>query len=198
MTVPGTPNPEVDPFFEKAAKWRAEFLQLRAIVLRCGLAEQLKWGQPCYTLEGRNVVLIHGFKDYCALLFMKGALLRDEAGLLVRQTENVQSARQLRFTSLGAVKSAAKDVTALVRQAIEVEKSGRKVERKTTAEFTMPEELRQRFREDPAFRSAFEALIFGWLRGFLLLYSGAKQSRTRAARIEKAVPRIFDGMGLDD
>ena len=191
-------NPLVDRFFRKTETWRDEFALLRKIVLGCGLSEDLKWGQPCYLHQGRNVVLIHGFKDYCALLFMKGALLKDEAGALVQQTENVQSARQLRFASLGEVAGAQSMIVSYVNDAIEIEKSGRKVQRKTTEQFTVPEELQGRFEEDPAFKNAFDALTPGRQRGYLLHFSGARQSKTRAARIEKAVDRIFEGKGLDD
>lgn len=191
-------NPSVDGFFQKAEKWRDEFAALRKIVLARGLSEELKWGQPCYLHQGHNVVLIHGFKDYCALLFMKGALMKDEAGALVRQTENVQSARQLRFTSLREIVEAEAMIASYVADAVEVEKSGRTVQRKETAEFSVPEELRRRFDEDPAFKAAFEALTPGRQRGYLLHFAGAKQSKTRASRIEKAFDRIFAGKGLDD
>jgi uncharacterized protein YdeI (YjbR/CyaY-like superfamily) len=191
-------NTSVDRFFQKTEKWRGEFASLRKIVLGCGLAEELKWGQPCYLYQDRNVVLIHGFKDYCALLFMKGALMKDEAGALIQQTENVQSARQLRFTSLREIVEAEAMIASYIADAIEVEKSGRKVQRKETAEFGVPEELQQRFDEDPAFKTAFDALTPGRQRGYLLHFASAKQSKTRTARIEKAADRIFAGKGLDD
>ena len=191
-------NPSVDRFFQKTERWRDEFALLRKIVLGCGLSEDLKWGQPCYLYQGRNVVLIHGFKDYCALLFMKGALLKDEAGALVQQTKNVQSARQLRFKSLQEVAGAESMIVSCVNDAIEVEKSGRKVQRKTTEQFNVPEELQDRFDEDPALKSAFDALTPGRQRGYLFHFAGAKQSATRTARIEKAMPAIFAGRGLLD
>lgn len=191
-------NPSVDRFFQKAEKWRDEFAALRKIVLGSGLAEELKWGQPCYLYQGRNVVLIHGFKDYCALLFMKGALMKDEAGMLVRQTENVQSARQLRFTSLREIDDAEAMIASCVADAIEIEKSGRRVQRKETAEYDVPEELLRRFDGDPAFKTAFYALTPGRQRGYLLHFAGAKQSKTREARIEKAADKIFAGKGLTD
>ncbi len=191
-------NPDVDWFFEKASPWRDAFGLLRTIVLEAGLSECLKWGQPCYTSEGGNVVLIHGFKDYCALLFMKGALLKDEAGILVRQTENVQSARQMRFTSAQEIARAENMIASYLSEAIDIEKSGLKVQRKTCAEFAVPDELKARFDADPAFKAAFAALTPGRQRGYLLHVSGAKQAKTREARIDKAYARIFEGKGLDD
>ncbi|HEX7747725.1 MAG TPA: YdeI/OmpD-associated family protein [Bordetella sp.] len=191
-------NRSVDRFFQKAEKWRDEFARLREIVLGSGLSEELKWGQPCYLHQGRNVVLIHGFKDYCALLFMKGALMKDQAGALVQQTENVQSARQLRFAGLPEIVNAEALIASYVAEAVEVEKSGRKVQRKETAQFDVPEELLQRLDEDPAFKTAFEALTPGRQRGYLLHFASAKQARTRSARIEKAADRILAGKGLDD
>ena len=191
-------NLPADFFFQKAEQWRDEFALLRKIVLGCGLAEALKWGQPCYLHQGRNVVLIHGFRDYCALLFMKGALMKDEAGALIRQTENVQSARQLRFTNQQEIVEAEAMIASYLADAIEVEQSGRTVQRKETAEFSVPEELRQRFDEDPAFKAAFDALKPGRQRGYLLHFASAKQSKTRTVRIEKAADRIFAGKGLDD
>lgn len=191
-------NPKVDWFFQKTTRWRGEFAQLRKIVLGSGLSEDLKWGQPCYSYQGNNVVLMHGFNDYCALLFMKGALLKDEVGVLVRQTENVRSARQLRFSNLQEVVGAENMIVSYINDAIEIEKSGQKVQRKSTAEFKVPEELQNRFNGDPAFKAAFDALTPGRQRGYLLHFSGAKQSKTREARIDKALDRIFEGKGLDD
>ena len=176
----------------------AEMEAVRKIILECDLTEDFKWGWPCYAIDKKNVVLIHGFKDYCALLFMKGALMKDEAGALIQQTENVQSARQLRFTSLREIVEAEAMIASYIADAIEVEKSGRKVQRKETAEFGVPEELQQRFDEDPAFKTAFDALTPGRQRGYLLHFASAKQSKTRTARIEKAADRIFAGKGLDD
>lgn len=191
-------NPKVDWFFQKATQWRDEFELLRKIVLSSGLSEELKWGQPCYAYEGHNVVLMHGFKDYCALLLMKGALLKDDAGILVQQTENVQSARQIRFTTLEEVAGAENMIAAYLQEAIEIEKSGQKVQRKTTADFEVPDELQKRFDANPAFKAAFDSLTPGRQRGYLLHFAGAKQSKTRGARIDKAVDRIFEGKGLDD
>ncbi len=191
-------NPKVDWFFQKATNWRDEFAFLRKIVLGCGLSEDLKWGQPCYSHQGNNVVLMHGFKNYCALLFMKGALLKDEGSVLVQQSENVQPARQLRFISLKAVTGAENLIVSYINDAIEIEKSGRKVQRKATAEFKVPEELQSRFNADPAFRAAFDCLTPGRQRGYLLHFAAAKQAKTREARIDRARDLIFEGKGLDD
>lgn len=191
-------NPKVDWFFEKTTRWHDEFELLRKIVLGSGLSEDLKWGQPCYSHQGYNVALIHGFKDYCALLFMKGALLEDEGGALVRQTENVQSARQLRFTNLEQIVRAENMIVSYVNDAIEIENSGRKVKRKSTAEFKVPEELQNRFNAEPTFKVAFDSLTPGRQRGYLLHFAGAKQAKTRETRIDKAIDRIFEGKGLDD
>ena len=191
-------NPKVDFYFNKAKAWQKETEALRAIVLECGLNEELKWGVPCYTLEGSNVVLIHTFKDYCALLFHKGALLKDPKGILIRQTENVQAARQIRFTELPEILKLKTTVKAYIKEAIKVEKAGLKVPMKETKEFPFPEELEQRMKELPALKAAFKALTPGRQRGYLLYFSSAKQSKTRIDRIEKYIPRIFDGMGLDD
>jgi len=191
-------NPKVDAFFREEEKWREEFEKLREIILDCGLTEELRWGKPCYSLAGSNVVLIHGFKEYCALLFMKGALLKDSKGILVQQTENVQAARQIRFKSVQEIVQLKAALKAYVEQAIEVEKSGQKVEYKKTADFKVPEEFQTRLDQNPALRNAFQALTPGRQRGYLLYFSSAKQSKTRESRIEKCVPLIFDGMGLDD
>ena len=177
----------------------AEGIQkLRTIVLDCGLTEELKWGHPCYTLDKKNVVLMHGFKDYCALLFMKGALLADPKGILVHQTENVQSARQIRFSNLREIVKLKSVLKAYIHEAIEVEKSGLKVKLKKTAEFTMPDEFQDKLAGNRALKTAFEALTPGRQRGYLLHFSSAKQSKTREARIEKCVPQILEGKGLDD
>ncbi len=191
-------NPDVDFFFVKADKWREAFEALRALLLGCGLDESLKWGVPCYALEGKNVVLMHGFKDYCALLFFKGALIEDPAGVLVQQTKNVQAGRQVRITSAGEVRKLAPVLKDYVRKAIELEKSGAKVSFKTTAEFDAPEEFRLRLARDAALKDAFEALTPGRRRAYLLHFAGAKQATTREARIEKAAPKILGGKGLDD
>ena len=191
-------NRKVDAVLSKAEKWRDEMEQLRTIVLDCGLTEELKWYQPCYTFQGKNIVLIHGFKDYCALLFMKGALLKDAKGILVQQTENVQAGRQIRFTSLREIVKLDPVLKAYIKEAIEVEKAGLKVELKETSEFKMPEEFQRKLNEMPALKTAFESLTPGRQRGYLLYFAGAKQSQTREARIEKCMDLIFDGKGLND
>lgn len=191
-------NPKVDWYFTKAEQWEEESKRLRAILLDCGLEEELKWGKPCYALEGSNVVLVHGFKAYCALLFMKGALLKDPRKILVQQTENVQAARQIRFTNLREIVELEPVIKAYVKEAIEVEKSGAQVVLKKTSEFKMPEEFQRRLDGDAALKKAFEALTPGRQRGYLLYFSGAKQSLTREARVEKNVLRILKGLGLDD
>jgi uncharacterized protein YdeI (YjbR/CyaY-like superfamily) len=191
-------NPKVDAFLAEAGQWREEFAKLRQIILGCGLSEDLKWGKPCYTLQGSNVVLIHGFKEYCALLFMKGALLKDPRGILVQQTENVQSARQIRFTSPQEITKLAGAVKSYIQEAIKVEAAGLKVTLKKTAEFKVAEEFQRQLDENAALRNAFEALTPGRQRGYLLYFAAAKQSKTREARVEKCLPRIFDGIGLND
>ena len=191
-------NPKVDFFFNKAEQWQAEFKKLRTIIQGCGLTEELRWGKPCYALDGSNVVLIHGFKEYCALLFMKGALLKDPKGLLIQQTENVQSARQIRFANVREIVKLAPTLKAYIEEAIAVEKAGLEVTYKKTSEFKMPEEFQNRLNKDAALKRAFEALTPGRQRGYLLYFSAPKQSQTREARIEKCVPLIFDGVGLDD
>lgn len=191
-------NPKVDKFLREEERWREEFTKLREIILACGLAEELKWGKPCYALGESNVVLMHGFKEYCALLFMKGALLKDAEGILVQQTENVQAARQIRFTNVQEIIDMTPILKAYVKEAIAVEKAGLEVTYKKTSEFEMPEEFQKKLRDMPALKSAFEALTPGRQRGYLLYFSGAKQSQTREARIEKCVDQILDGKGLTD
>jgi uncharacterized protein YdeI (YjbR/CyaY-like superfamily) len=191
-------NPKVDFFFTKAEKWRKEFEKLRTIILDCGLTEELKWGHPCYTFQKANIVIIQGFKEYCAILFTKGALLKDPKGILIQQTENVQAARQVRFTKLQEIVKLQSALKAYIKEAIEAEKAGLQVTYKKTSEFKMPEEFQKRLNEDSALRSAFEKLTPGRQRGYLLFFSGAKQSQTRESRIEKCVPLIFDGIGLND
>jgi len=191
-------NPEVDKFLKEEEAWREEFVKLRSIILDCGLTEELKWGKPCYTLEGTNIVLIHGFKEYCAILFTKGALLKDPKGILIQQTENVQAARQVRFTNVGQVVKLAGALKAYIKEAIAAEKAGLEVTYKKTSEFAVPEEFRNKLAKDSALKVAFEALTPGRQRGYLLYFSGAKQSETREARIEKCIPLIFDGIGLQD
>jgi uncharacterized protein YdeI (YjbR/CyaY-like superfamily) len=193
-------NPQVDALIAQESQWRAEFARLRALVLAAApaLAEEVKWGQPCYALAGRNVVLIHGFKDYCALLFIQGALLADPAGLLVQQTANVQAGRQLRFTGLAQIDERAAIVQDYVRAAAELARSGRKVELKKPADYPVPPEFQARLDADPGLRSAFEALTPGRRKGYLFYFAQAKQSATRESRIDKCLPKIFDGLGLDD
>ena len=192
-------NPKVDSvILGRAGKWRREFEALREIILDRPLTEEVKWGWPCYSYEGTNVVLIHGFKDYCALLFMKGALMKDPEGVLIQQTENVQSARQIRFASLDEIARLGAALKAYVQDAIELTKAGAKVVRKTTSDFAVPDELRDRMDGDPDLRAAFEALTPGRQRGYLFHFSQAKQSKTRDARIEKCLPKILAGKGFDD
>ena len=191
-------NPKVDAFMSAATKWREEFEKLREIILDSELTEELKWGQPCYTYQGKNVLLMHGFKDYCAVLFHKGALLQDADGILIRQTENVQAGRQIRFTSVQEIRRLERTLKAYIREAIEVEKSGLKVELKTTAEYAVPEEFQSRLDTDPALKAAFEALTPGRPRAYIFHFSQAKQPATRASRVEKCIPKILDGLGLDD
>jgi uncharacterized protein YdeI (YjbR/CyaY-like superfamily) len=202
-------NPKVDWFFNKAGKWQKEFAQLRAIILDCDLIEELKWGQPCYCYtrpagaSGRatdtsNIVLIHGFKDYCALLFFKGALLKDPKGILVQQTENVQAARQIRFTNLAEIVKLKPTLKKYVYEAIKVEEAGLKVDFKKATEFAMPEEFQKRLDKSSALKKAFYALTPGRQRGYLLYFSQAKQAKTREGRIEKYTKQILEGKGLED
>ena len=191
-------NPKVDFFFDKAEKWQEEYAQLRMILLDCDLTEEVKWGVPCYTSQTRNIVLIHGFKEYCALLFFKGALLQDAQGLLIQQTENVQAARQMRFTNLPEIIALAATIQAYVAEAIAVEEAGLQVPYKKTAEFDMPEEFITKLEEVPGLQDAFDALTPGRQRAYLLHFAQPKQAKTRMARIEKWVPHILNGKGLDD
>ena len=191
-------NPKVDFYFNKAEKWQEAIEKLRVIALDCQLTEELKWGCPCYTFEGNNIVLIHTFKEYCALLFMKGVLLKDPIGILIQQTENVQSARQIRFTNAEEIDEMAHILKAYIQEAIEVEKAGLEVEFKKTTEFNMPEEFQKKLDENPDLEHAFEALTPGRQRAYLLYFSGAKQAKTREARVEKYMPKILDGKGLND
>jgi uncharacterized protein YdeI (YjbR/CyaY-like superfamily) len=191
-------DPRVDSVIAGYGPWRDAFARLRAIILDCGLSEDLKWGQPCYSRQGRNIVLMHGFKDYCALLFFKGALMKDPNGILVQQTQNVQSARQVRFTDTGEIAQLDPVLRAYIQEAIEIGDAGLEVRRKTTAEFTTPPEFQARLDQEPGLKAAFEALTPGRQRGYLLHISSAKQAKTREARIEKCAPRILDGKGLDD
>jgi uncharacterized protein YdeI (YjbR/CyaY-like superfamily) len=192
-------NPKVNWFFNKAGKWQDAYERLRTIVLDCGLTEELKWGCPCYTVgEDNNVVLIHGFKDYCALLFMKGALLKDAEGILVQQTKNVQSARQIRFKHVDEIQDMESTLKAYIKQAIKIEKDGVKVPLKKTSEFEMAAEFRNVLNKNPRVKKAFYTLTPGRQRGYLLYFSSAKQSKTREARIEKYTANILKGKGLED
>jgi uncharacterized protein YdeI (YjbR/CyaY-like superfamily) len=191
-------NPKVDWFFDKAANWQKEYEQLRIICLDCGLAEELKWGCPCYTFENRNIVLIHGFKEYCALLFFKGALLKDTDGILIQQTENVQSARQVRFINVREIVKLKKVLKTYIYQAIEVEKAGLKVPLKKTSEFKVPEEFQKKLKQMPALKKAFNELTPGRQRAYLFYFSQPKQSATRESRIEKSLQQILYGKGLND
>jgi len=191
-------NTKTDWFFNKPTKWQEEYGALRAIALACGLTEELKWGVPCYTLQNSNIVLIHGFKKYCALLFHKGALLKDEKGILIQQTENVQAARQIRFAGIDEIDRLKKTLKAYIKEAIEVEKAGLKVEMKKTSAFKMPEEFQKVLEDMPELKKAFYALTPGRQRGYLLYFSSAKQSQTRESRIEKYVDKILNGQGLED
>jgi uncharacterized protein YdeI (YjbR/CyaY-like superfamily) len=191
-------NPVVSQVHGKEKRWAAEFAALRRLCLASGLNEELKWGHACYDLEGGNVVLIHGFKDYCALLFMKGALLKDPKGILIQQTRNVQSARQLRFASLAEINRQKPVIKAYIEEAFALEKSGARVKKKSVAQFDVPEEFRRRLDQDVELAKAFRALTPGRQRGYLLHFAAAKQSTTRAARVEKHAPRILQGLGLDD
>jgi uncharacterized protein YdeI (YjbR/CyaY-like superfamily) len=191
-------NPKVDWFFNKASQWQEEYDKLRKIILGCGLTEELKWGQPCYTFEKSNIVLIHGFKEYCALLFFKGALLSDTHGILIQQTENVQVPRQLRFTNVEEIIELEPVVKAYIYEAIEVEKAGLKVELKKTADYKVPDEFQYKLDHIPALKAAFEALTPGRQRSYLFYFLQPKQSKTREARVEKYIPKILDGKGLDD
>lgn len=191
-------NPKVDFFFIKANKWQEEFGVLRTIVLGCGLTEELKWGQPCYTKDGNNIVLIHGFKEYCALLFFEGALLKDTHKMLIRQTENVQAARQLRFAGAKEIKKKSAKIKSYIKQAITAEKAGLKVKLKKTSAFPMPKEFKSRLDESPSLKKAFSALTPGRQRAYLLFFSSAKQPKTREARIEKCRKWIMEGKGLKE
>jgi uncharacterized protein YdeI (YjbR/CyaY-like superfamily) len=193
------PNRKVDGFIKKTKTWKEEFERLRSILLGFEeLDEEIKWMHPCYTLEGKNIVLMHGFKDYCALLFHKGALLKDPDGILIQQTENVQAARQIRFTNVQEIIEMKPILKAYIQEAIEVEKAGLQVELKKTEEYTIPEELQTKFDEVPALKTAFEELTPGRQRAYILYFSKAKQSKTRESRIEKYMEHILEGKGLND
>ena len=191
-------RPKTDPILARAGKWREEFEKLRAIILDFPLVEEVKWGWPSYSFQGGNIVLIHGFKEYCALLFFKGALLKDPKGILIQQTENVQSARQIRFANARQVAEMKTVLKAYIQEAIDVEKAGLKVSLKKATEFKIPEELQTKLDKNPALKTAFSALTPGRQRGYVLYFSAAKQSKTREARIEKCAPLILEGRGLND
>ena len=191
-------NPKVDFFFNKTGQWQTEFEKLRTIALKTELTEDLKWGCPCYTYEGKNIFLIHGFKEYCALLFFKGALMKDPENILIRQTENIQATRQIRFTNLQQIIDLENLLSDYIFEAVEIEESGAKVEMKKTHEFNIPEEFAQKLNENPELQKAFEALTPGRQRAYLLYFSSAKQSKTRISRIEKYIPEILNGKGLND
>lgn len=191
-------NPKVNWFFDKASKWQDAYSELRELILETELNEELKWGCPCYTIDKDNVVLIHGFKDYCALLFMQGALLKDTKKILVQQTENVQSARQLRFKNFDEVIKNKTTIKAYIKEAITISKSGLKVELKKTTEYKIPEEFQTALNDMPELKTAFQSLTPGRQRGYLLFFSAPKQAKTREIRIEKYIPKILEGKGIDD
>ena len=191
-------NPRVDWYFNKAKTWREESDELRTIILDCGLTEELRWGKPCYTFQKANIVLIHGFKEYCALLFFKGALLKDAKGILIQQTENVQAARQIRFTNVREIVKMKTILKAYIYEAIEVEKAGLKVKLKETSEYEIPEEFQKRLAKNKALKKAFSDLTPGRQRAYIFHFSTAKQSATRESRIEKYIPQILKGKGLND
>ncbi|MGG3197623.1 YdeI/OmpD-associated family protein [Priestia aryabhattai] len=191
-------NPKVDEFLTKAKKWKEEYETLRKIVLDCELTEDFKWMNPCYTFEKKNIVLMHGFKEYCALLFPKGSLLQDSHGILIQQTENVQGARQIRFTNVQEIVEKEAVLKAYIYKAIEVEKAGLKVKSKKPEELIIPEELQHKFDEIPALKTAFTTLTPGRQRAYILHFSAAKQSKTRESRVEKCIPNILNGKGLND
>ncbi|WP_461673295.1 YdeI/OmpD-associated family protein [Priestia megaterium] len=191
-------NPKVDEFLTKAKKWKEEYETLRKIALDCELTEDFKWMNPCYTFEKKNIVLIHGFKEYCALLFPKGALLQDSHGILIQQTENVQGARQIRFTNVQEIAQKEAVLKAYIYEAIEVEKAGLKVKVKKPEELIIPEELQHKFDDIPALKDAFTTLTPGRQRAYILYFSAAKQSKTRESRVEKCIPNILNGKGLND
>ncbi|KAA3636775.1 MAG: hypothetical protein DWP97_02125 [Calditrichaeota bacterium] len=191
-------NKNIELFFKKAQIWHDEYTLLRKILLGCQLTEKFKWGKPCYTFQNKNIVLIHGFKEYCALLFFKGALLKDTDKMLIQQTKNVQAARQLRITKPKEIVSMEARIKSFVTQAIEIEKAGLKLKLKKTKDYTFPKELLDKFGSVPKLKTAFDALTPGRQRGYLLYFSSAKQTKTRESRIEKYIPQIFDGRGLND
>ncbi len=198
MNTMNTMNPKVDFYFSKAKKWQEEIRKLRMIILDCGLAEELKWGVPCYTLLKSNIVLIHVFKEYSALLFFKGALLNDASGILIQQTENVQAGRQIRFTSVREIVELEPILKAYIFEAIEIEKAGSKVDFKKSTKFIIPEEFQNKLDKIPALKTAFDALTPGRQRAYILYFSAPKQSKTRESRVEKCMQQILNGKGLND
>lgn len=196
--IKGERNSKIDPYFNKLKKWKEEFKLLREIALDCGLTEDFKWMHPCYTLDDKNIVLIHGFKDYCALLFHKGVLLKDPHGILIQQTANVQAARQIRFTNVQEIDEMQLILKTYIDEAIEVEKAGLQVNFKKNTEYTIPEELESKFVEMPNLKTAFEALTPGRQRAYILHFSTPKQSKTRESRVEKYIAHILAGKGLND
>ncbi len=193
-----TINTKVDLFFSKAKKWKEEYEKLRSIVLSCGLEEDYKWMHPCYTFEGKNIVLIHGFKEYCAILFFKGVLLKDAKNILIRQTESVQAGRQVRFTNVKEIVNLESILKAYIFEAVEVERAGLKVKKKKTSDYKIPEEFQKKLNEIPNLKTAFYALTPGRQRAYLFYFLQAKQSKTRETRVEKYMQKILDGKGLDD
>ena len=191
-------NPKVDFYFNKAEKWQEEIKKLRTIILDCQLTEELKWGVPCYSFQKSNIVLIHMFKEYCAILFIKGALLKDSKGILIQQTKNVQAARQIRFTNVREIVEMETIVKGYIYEAIEVEKAGLNVEYKKTAEFIIPEEFQNKLNEIPALKTAFDTLTPGRQRAYILYFSAPKQPKTRESRVEKSMQQILNGKGLND
>jgi uncharacterized protein YdeI (YjbR/CyaY-like superfamily) len=191
-------NPKVDAFLSKVQKWQEEFKKLRSIVLDCQVTEEFKWGNPCYTYQNSNIVLINGFKEYCALLFFKGALLKDVNGILIQQTENVQVARQIRFTNIGEIEELESILKTYIYEAVEVEKAGLKVNLKKNEEYSIPEEFQNKLDKNPVLETAFKAFTAGRQRAYIFYFSAPKQSKTRETRIEKCIPQILDGKGLND
>lgn len=191
-------NPEVDNYLDNLKKWQKELTKLHEIIVDCGLSEEYKWMHPCYTFNGNNIVLIHEFKDYCAILFHKGSLLNDQYNILIQQSENTQSARQIRFTDISEIENLKSTIKEYIYEAIEVEKAGMKVKKKKTSEYEIPLELQQIFEERPNFKKAFEDLTEGRQRGYLLHFAKPKQSKTKISRIKKNLERILDGYGLND
>ncbi|MCW7490594.1 YdeI/OmpD-associated family protein [Leptospira meyeri] len=198
MKQPNSKRNQIDLYFQKIKNWKQEFQILRSIALEIELQEEIKWGQPCYTLNGQNIFLIHGFKEYCAILFFKGALLKDPKKILIQQTKNVQSARQIRFKNVSEITKLKTTIKSYIKEAIQLEQSGKKIVMKKTSEYEVPEEFLKRLEEEPKLQIAFESLTPGRQRGYLLHFSGAKKSETRVERIEKQITNILKGKGLND